>query len=509
MAAQAARPTDRLFWLVVLLVGVIVLAVVLGLQLFPRLSAGNQVLNNARPAFTAERVAGDRAGIGFVSTAVDLVDPLVTADGAAAEIPALIDFAEQRTGLSEATIMTLLQNGFPHTTGLLAALPLSEVNAELPGLVAFLSENLNLTPEEVTAAIAENFPQLNQSIEALPTVVAGWNDVPGIEGLTRFNGDVVTTTPQLRDYFRDDVITAVESQQAAFQRLDTTWPPVNWIPPLLTFLGIAVMIFGAVMIALSRAANLPPAASILTWSIVAVLGLVVLLLVLGLQLYPRLNAGDQVLDGLRPAFTAQRVAGDRAGINFVSEVVDLADPLITAEGAAAEVPQLIAFASERTGLPQATILNLVQNSFPHTAGLLAALPLTELNAEMPRLMDFLATNLGLTPEELSAALGENFPQLTQAITALDPVANGWNSLPVEGLTRFNGEPVTTVPQLRTYLSEDVIPVLEGQQAAFQRLDTTWPSLVFFPPLLTVVGLIVLLYGILMVLLAKGRSAAVT
>jgi hypothetical protein len=511
MVTQATRPTDRLFWLVVLLVGVIVLAVVFGLQLFPRLSAGNQVLDDARPALTPERVEGARAGINYVSTAVDLLDPIVTPEGgAAAEVPQLLAFVSTQTGLPQAEVVALLEQEFPHTAGLLQAIPLSEVNAEIPRLVQFLADTLNLTPDQVTAAIAENFPRLNQALQALPTVVAGWNDVPGTGELTRFNGDPVTTTPQLRDYFSEDVIPVLERQQANFQRLDQTWPPLNYIPPLLTFLGIVVVIFGAVMMALSWKRNRPPGESVITWSIVAVLGLVVILLVLGLQLFPRLRAGDQVINGLQPALTAERVEGDRAGINYVSAVVNLADPIVNPEGgAAAEVPQLLAFVSAQTGLPQADVLALLQQQFPHTAGLLQAIPLSEVNAEIPRLVQFLADTLNLTPDQVTAAIAENFPRLNQSIQALPTVVAGWNDVPGTGeLTRFNGDPVTTAPQVRDYFSEDVIPVLERQQANFQRLATTWPPVTYFAPLLLVVGIIVLIYGIIMALLAKKRASVV-
>ena len=523
MATQAARPTDRLFWLVVLLVGVIVLAVVLGLQLFPRLGAGDRVLDNARPAFTAERVAGDRAGINYVSTVVDLADPLVTAEGgAAAEVPKLVTFLSAQTGLAPDAVVGILQTNFPKTTNLLTALPLSDVNAEIqgtsgkPGLVEVVATTLKLPPDQVRTAIAQNFPRLNQSIQALPTVVNGWNNVPGIDGLTRFNGTPVKTAPQLRDYFRDDVIPAVENQRNDFQRLDTTWPPINFIPPLLTFLGIAVVIFGLVMVMMSLKANRPPGESVITWSIVAVLGLVVILLVLGLQLYPRLGAGDRVLNGLRPAFAAERVTGDRAGINFVSTAVDLLDPIMLPEGgAAAEVPKLVTFLSTQTGLPANDIVGVLKTNFPKTTNLLLALPLSDVNAEIqgtngkPGLVDFVATTLKLPPATVTTAIAQTFPRLNQSIQALPTVVNGWNNVPgIDGLTRFDGTPVKTAPQLREYFRDDVIPVMESQQANFQKLDTTWPPVTFFPPLLTIVGIIVLVYALLMVFLARSRAAAV-
>ncbi|MGH8930516.1 MAG: hypothetical protein ACRDZO_07750 [Egibacteraceae bacterium] len=65
---------------------------------------------------------------------------------------------------------------------------------------------LNITPDEVMAVSGESLPWLGQSIEALPAVADGGNDVPGVEGLTRFDGSAVTTVPELRDYFAGDAI---------------------------------------------------------------------------------------------------------------------------------------------------------------------------------------------------------------------------------------------------------------------------------------------------------------
>jgi len=64
-------------------------------------------------------------------------------------------------------------------------------------------------------------------------------------------------------------------------------------------------------------------------------GVVVVVLVLGLKLIPRLSDGQKLLDGLRPANAAPRVAGDRAGINIVSNIVDLSDPIVRPTGGAA------------------------------------------------------------------------------------------------------------------------------------------------------------------------------
>ena len=131
-------------------------------------------------------------------------------------------------------------------------LGLEDVSAELPGLVAFLSKTLGLSKAEVAAALADNFPRLNQSIVALPTVTSGWQNVPGTEGLTRFDGTPVRSVPHVRDYFAGDVIPVLERQQKNFTRLEATWPKVNVFPPLLSTIGVIVIVFGLLMALLWR-----------------------------------------------------------------------------------------------------------------------------------------------------------------------------------------------------------------------------------------------------------------
>ena len=241
------------------------------------------------------------------------------------------------------------------------------------------------------------------------------------------------------------------------------------------------------------------------WFVVLLVGVVVVALVLVLNLIPRLSNGQKVLDRARPAFAADRVAGDRAGINMVSSIVDLADPIVNdAGGGAAEVPKLVAFVSTKTGLPPAAVLAALQKNFPHTAALLAALPLSAVNTEIPKLVAFLASALKMPSAAVVAALNGSFPRLSQTINALPTVVNGWDAVPgTTALTRFNGTPVRTVPDLRTYFSADVIPVLETQRANFQSLDGT-SKINWIAPLVLIVGIVVILYGLLLVMLARRR-----
>ena len=253
MPGSSRSRSGVLQWVVVLGVGVLVVTVVLGLNLIPRLNAGQKVLNASRPAFVPAAVAGDRAGIDLISKDVDTADPIATDQGTAgAEVPKLIAFVSQKTGLSQAAVLAALQKNFPHTTALLQAIPLSSVTAELPGLLAFLEKTLNVSQTQLLAALTTNFPGLAQSITNLPTFTERWNHIQKIDGLTRFNGKPVQTVPELRSYFSSDLIPVLEKQRSNFASLDGT-SSVNWIAPLLLIVGGVVILFAALMIALNLA----------------------------------------------------------------------------------------------------------------------------------------------------------------------------------------------------------------------------------------------------------------
>jgi hypothetical protein len=242
---------------------------------------------------------------------------------------------------------------------------------------------------------------------------------------------------------------------------------------------------------------------VLQWVVVLVVGVLVVTVVLGLNLIPRLNDGQKVLDAARPAFAPERVAGARAGIDIISKNVDMADPIGTTRGTgAAEVPKLIAFVSEQTGLSQAAVVAALQKNFPHTTALLQAIPLSAVTAELPGLFTFLEEALDVSEAELVAALQANFPGLTQSITNLPTVTNGWDNVQdIEGATRFDGTPIKTVPDVRTYFGSDVIPVLETQRGNYENLVST-STIDFIGPLVLSVGIIVIIYGLLMLLLAR-------
>jgi hypothetical protein len=481
-------------WVIVLGVGALVVTVVLALKLIPRLSDGQKVLNGAKPAFTDGRLAADVAGINIISRNVDMADPIMEpSGGAAAEVPALVAYAAKTLKVTPAAALAAIKKDFPHTYALLNAIPLSSVTAELPKLVAFLSKTLKLPPTAVLAALKTNFPALSQSIANLPTVTSGWDNIQNINGLTRFDGTPVRTVPQLRDYFKADLIPAVAAQQKNFQSLDGT-SAVNWIAPLLLIVGIVVILFAAVMIVVNHRGAVSRSQSIAAAAVVPVVGVVVVVLVLALSLIPRTSNGQKLLSGLKPAFTAQRVRGDRAGITMVSAIVNTEDPIMTPSGgAASEVPKLVAFVSSKTGLAPTQVLAALQKNFPHTTALLEAIPLTSVTSELTKVVQLLG------PGVVTAV-----PRLAQTVIDAPYVTGGWDNLPgtSAATTRFNGTPIRTVPQVRDYFSADVIPVLETQRGNYDTLTNT-SRINFIGPLVLIVGLIVIVYGVLMVMLARG------
>ncbi len=490
MSARKPSRSGVLQWVIVLVVGVLVLVLVLGLGLISRLSSGQKVLNAAGPAFVPQRLATDTAGLNLISQNVDMANPIVTPQGGgAAEVPAIVAYVAKSNHISPAAALALLQQNSPHTTALLQALPLSAVTTELPGLEAFLEKTLSVTPAQLTAALKTNFPALYQAIANLPTVTGGWNSIPGIGGLTRFDGSPVSSVPQLRTYFRSDLIPAVAAQRANYESLDST-SAINWIAPLLVILAIIVILFALAMIALNLR-GVAPRVALASAVVVPVVGVVVVALVLVISLIPRVSNGQKLLDGLRPINTAARIHGDRVGINMVSAIVNTEDPIMTPSGgAAAEVPKLIAFVSSKTGLAPSAVLAALKKNFPHTTALLQAIPISAVSAELPALVGF------LTP-----AVVTHIPALLPTVLGAPAVTAGWNNVPgTAGATRFNGTPVRTVPEVRTYFSDDVIPVLESQRSNYENLVST-SNIDFIGPLVLIIGIVVIAYGLIMVLLA--------
>jgi hypothetical protein len=251
MSKAAENRSGVLQWVVVLGVGALVVALILSLQLIPRLSDGQKVLNGAKPAFSTQRLDADVAGVNFISTDVNMADPIMTAQGgAAAEVPKLVAFVSSKTGLKQAQVVAALQKNFPHVLGLLEALPLSSVSGELPGLEKFLEGALHVTPAQLTAALTQNFPAITQAITNLPTVTSGWNDLPNMDGATNFANRPITTAPQLGAYLSGDVVPVLETQRANYDKL-TSISRIDFIGWLVLAIGIIVILYGALMVALA------------------------------------------------------------------------------------------------------------------------------------------------------------------------------------------------------------------------------------------------------------------
>jgi hypothetical protein len=252
MQGKSGSRSAVLQWVVVLVVGVLVVTVVLGLNLIPRLNDGQKVLDAAKPAFATERLTGARAGIDLISADVDTADPIMNPQGgAAAEVPKLIAFVSEKTGLSQGAVVAALQKNFPHTTALLQTIPLSSVTTELPGLLAFLEKTLHVSQAQLIAALKTSFPAITQAITNLPTVTTGWNNVQNIDGATRFHGTPIKTVPDVRTYFSSDVIPVVENQRGNYEKLVST-SRIDFIGPLVLIVGVVVVVYGVLMLLLAR-----------------------------------------------------------------------------------------------------------------------------------------------------------------------------------------------------------------------------------------------------------------
>ncbi|MGH3563567.1 MAG: hypothetical protein ACRDTN_17710, partial [Mycobacterium sp.] len=482
--ARMARRAVTFGWVGVVVIGLAVVIVVLGLQLFPRLNSAQDLIDDVRPALTADRVAGDIAGVAMVSTATNTLDPAMYPKRGDVEWPKLIALLAERTGRSDADMRDRLEKYFPSTVQLLNAMPLSQVAAETPKVMEFVASTLGLSLDQWYRMLAKDFPQLNQQVNNLPNMTEGWDAVPGTEKLTRFNGAPVRTMPQVRDYFQQDLMPAFDRQQANFRALDTHGG-VGFLASLLLGLGMATILFGTLM-AVATAFGLSGAPDRLAWVVVSAVGAAVVGLVFALNLYPRLDGGQRLLDDTRPVFTVDRVDGARAGVDFISTTVNALGPGVLLEGGGrSDVVKLLVLLSDHTGMPPLDVKALLKEKFPHATNLLASEPFSDVTAENSEFYDYLATNLKLPPGQGQQFLKENFPNVSAVLTNLAGLTNGWAAVPgTEKLTRFDGTPVRTVPQLRDYFRDDVIPVLVRQQANYARVDTTWPPLPVFPPLLT-------------------------
>jgi hypothetical protein len=311
------------------------------------------------------------------------------------------------------------------------------------------------------------------------------------DGLTDFNGAPVRTVPELRDYF-SHLVAVVAAQQASFHSLDST--AIDWIPWVVLALGIIVILFSLLMILLSLR-GITRKTAIASASVVVLVGAAVVALVLALNLIPRLSNGQKLVDALTPAFAVPRVKGDRARIRMVSTIVKAEDPIMTRSGgAAAEVPELVALVAKKARLSKTAVLAALETRFPYATEVLLAIPLSSVSAELP------AVRRALVP-----ALPQ-IPSLAQTVVSAPAVTSGWNHVPgTAGATDFQGRPVQTVPQVTSYFSQDLIPVLEKQRRHWVTLTST-SKINFIGWLILSIGAVAIVYGVLMLSLARIRPA---
>jgi hypothetical protein len=490
-------------WMGVVAVGVVIMALVVGLQLVPRLSAGQQLVDAAEPAMTDAAVKGEVGGTQLISQYVDLADPLMTRKGhSRQELRRLVTMIKRKTGVSAERARALLHREAPHTEALLRAVPFSGIADERRRLTAYLSRTLNLPPENLQDEIARSFPRIYETLSELPSVTSGWYDVPGVEGLTRFDGKRVRTMAQVRDYLRDDLVASVDEEHDHFQALAGSGG-IGYIPWLLLVLGAGLAVFGLVHARWSAA---HPSGRV-AWGAVIAVGVLVMIIVGALQYVPRLLGADTTIAKLEPAFDQQRVTGLRAGTDLVVQAVRFGDPIMTPSGGAAdEVPELVTFISGRAGLSEPEVRRQLERAAPRTMALFDAIPLSAVAEEVPHLVAILSRKLHVGGDRLVRTLRKRTPGLAQSILAVGSVTSGWDAIAgSEGLTRFQVDtPVRSAPEFAEYLDADVVPVFEAEHGDFDTLAGTWPPVNVLPWIVLGLGALLAIYAATMLFLATGR-----
>jgi hypothetical protein len=491
-------------WMGVVVIGVVVVAVVLGLQLVPRLTAGQQVIDAAKPALTDAAVAGEVGGATLLSQVVDVADPLMTRKGhSREELGRLVSIIKNKTGVSAERARALLRREAPRTEALLRAVPLSGIAAERGRLTSYLSTTLNIASEDLQDELARSFPRIYQTLSELVAVTRGWYDVPGTEGMTGSHDKPVKTMSDVRDYIRDDVVGTAAGEKDRFHALAGSGG-VGYIPWLLLAIGAGLAVFGLVHARWSAS----HASGRFAWATVAAVGVLVLIVVAALQYFPRFLGADTTIAKLEPAFAKQRVIGLRAGTDFVVQSVRFADPIMTpAGGAAAEVPKLVTFVSGRAGVSEVEVRRRLRGAAPRTMALFEAIPLSAVAEEVPHLVGVLSRKLHVGGDVLVRLLRKRTPGLAQAVLSIGPATAGWNAIQgTEGLTRFElGTPVRSAPEFADYLDGDVVPIFETEREHFDTLASTWPPVDAFPGIALGIGALLAIYATAMLFFAAGPA----
>jgi hypothetical protein len=431
---------------------------------------------------------------------VDLVDPLVTRKGRAAQdTDRLVVIISRRTGVSRQRARAFLRREAPRTEALLRAVPLSGIARERPRLSEFLATTLNVAPEDVQDEFARNFPKLFQALSELPSITGGWYDVPGIGGMTRLDGAPrVRSMPGVRDYLRDDLVPTVAEEKGRVGYV-AGWGGIGYIPYLLLAFGVVLFAFG--LLQARRGVQHPP--DKIAWSAVATAGVFLLLVTAAWQYAPRLGDADTMVQRLAPAFEPERVVGLRAGTDLAVRAAAFGDGLMTADGAAAEYPELVTFVAQRSGLTRREVRSRLQRAAPRTTALFDAIPLSAVAEEQLQLLAVLSRKLGMSGSRLVRVLQKRTPAVAGVLLSVGPVTADWNDIRgTEQLERLDGAaPVRSVPEFVDYLARDLVPVFENERENFDRLGRGRPALGVLPWLVLGLGALVTLYAIAMMFVA--------
>jgi len=160
-----------------------------------------------------------------------------------------VTFVSGQAGLSEARVRSRLRDVAPRTFALLEAIPLSEVAREWRALRKELARKLRAPGTRLDRALRRRSAGLAQALGAVGPVTAGWNAIPGTEGLKRFDGATdVRSLPDFAAYVEGDVVPLFEQQREHFDTLADTWPPVNLLVFVILGAGALVIIYAAAML---------------------------------------------------------------------------------------------------------------------------------------------------------------------------------------------------------------------------------------------------------------------
>jgi hypothetical protein len=492
-------------WVGVALAGLVMVVLVFALSLLPRLGAGQRVIDAAGPAFSDARVTGTEAAMKTLSQYVDVIDPLLTRRGGGPrDSEALIVLMKRKLGLTTAQVRKVLRREAPHFEALTRALPLAAIADEVGPLTAYLATILGTTEDEVGATLERDFPHIAQALTALRNTADAWYDVPGIDGLTRLSGGrEIRTLPGLRTYYRDDVVPLLAKDRDELGSLAGTGG-VGYIPYLLLVLGTLVLAMGVLQ---ARRAAHKVAPGTFSWSLVVAIGVFVILLVVAAQYFPRFSGAQQITTDFKPVFTQERVRAAVNGTDSIHEAVNFGDPIMTAGGgAAAEVRGLYRYLATRTGRSVDDVRRVLRRRAPRTSALFSALPLSDVADELPELSAYLKRALRPGRGDLDATLRARTPALAQVFLALPAASAQWNAIPsTDAMKRFDGlSAVTTVPQFDEYLSDDLVRVLADTRQDVQTFASKWPPVDAFAPLMLILGLVLMLYGGVMMQLVARR-----